>query len=247
MTLPLFSPLEQFEIIFILPLADFAFTNSSLVIFFIFGAMMYFFFHIQMSSYFVLKRWQLIGNHLYNFVKNLIVENIGSQFSSLFVLLFMLFFFLLIANLFGMVPYSFTITSHLILTLSLSFAFFFGINIIGLRKHGFEFLGLFLPSGAPLVIAPFLILIELISYIARVFSLAIRLFANMMSGHTLLNILAGFGWTMLTSASAIKLLFFIPTVIVFAVTGLEVAIAALQAYVFSVLVCIYLNDVIALH
>lgn len=146
-----------------------------------------------------------------------------------------------------MLPYLFTITSHLILTLSLSFAFFFGINIVGIRKFGFNFFGLFLPTGAPLIIAPFLIIIEIISYIARLFSLAIRLFANMMSGHTLLNILAGFGWVIISLGGLISLTFFIPTVIVFIVTGLELIISALQAYVFTVLVCIYLMDVLIMH
>jgi len=247
MTFSLLSPLEQFEIILLLPFANIAFTNSSFGIFLIFVTIILFFYHINLKSYYILTRWQLLAHKVYDFVKGLIVENIGAKYSSLFVLVFFLFLFLLVANLFGMVPYSFTITSHLILTLSLSFAFFFGINVIGIRKHGFEFFGLFLPSGAPLVIAPFLIVIEIISYIARVFSLAIRLFANMMSGHTLLNILAGFGWTMLSLGGLMSITFLIPTGIVLAVTGLELAIAALQAYVFTVLVCIYLHDAIALH
>lgn len=155
---------------------------------------------------------------------------------------------LVFCNLIGMIPYSFTITSAFSITLFLSLGFFIGVNIIGCLIHGTDILNLFLPGGAPLPIVPFLIIIEIISYFARIFSLSIRLFANMMSGHTLLKILIGFSWNMFNCGSKlIILLALIPFFIVFVITGLELAIAFLQAYVFTVLICIYLNDVFAFH
>jgi ATP synthase subunit 6 len=247
----MFTPLEQFEIINIIPLSIFglniSITNSTLLVFVIFSLMYTLLFFVKQKDNIVPNRWQLIIEKVFVFAKSLISENMGTKYFKYFVYIYVLFFFLLLANLLGMIPYSFTVTSHLIFTFTLSFSTFFAINIIGIRKHGLKFFGLFLPTGAPLVVAPYLIIIELISYIARVFSLAIRLFANMMSGHTLLKILAGFGWTMASMASIWALAHFIPLIIVFLVTGLEIAIACLQAYVFTVLVSIYLNDVIHLH
>jgi ATP synthase subunit 6 len=124
---------------------------------------------------------------------------------------------------------------------------FAAINIVGIRTHGFHMLSLFLPSGAPLALAPLLVMIELVSYSFRVVSLALRLFANMMSGHCLLNILAGFAWTMLSAGGVLTILHVLPLLVIFAIVGLELCIAFLQAYVFTVLLCIYINDAISLH
>jgi ATP synthase subunit 6 len=124
---------------------------------------------------------------------------------------------------------------------------FIGINIIGVKTHGFHLLSLFLPSGAPIALAPLLVAIELVSYSFRVVSLALRLFANMMSGHCLLKILAGFAWTMLSAGSFLTIAHFLPLIVIFAIVGLEISIAFLQAYVFTVLLCLYLNDAISLH
>lgn len=146
-----------------------------------------------------------------------------------------------------MIPYCFTATSHLCITLGLAITAFLAINIIGIQKHGFHIFCLFLPSGAPLILAPLLVMIEFVSYCFRVISLALRLFANMMSGHCLLKILAGFAWTMLSAGKILFLLHILPLLVIFAIIGLELAIAFLQAYVFTVLFCIYLNDAINLH
>ena len=195
--MPIYTPLEQFDIITLLPInffsMDLSITNSM-----IFTCIIFFLIFLSFKMYLVEvtiipRYYQLILENIVLFIKNLIVENVGAKFLNYFNYIFLLFFFLLFSNLIGMVPYTFTVTSHLILTFALSFVSFVGINIIGILKHGTNFLSLFLPSGAPLVIAPFLIIIEFISYIARVFSLAIRLFANIMSGHTLLKILSSFG------------------------------------------------------
>jgi ATP synthase subunit 6 len=191
--------------------------------------------------------YQYAIEQLLLFIKNLINSNIGSFFLRYFVVIFSVFIFILLMNLFGMVPYSFTVTSHLIVTFFISFLCFFAINYIGIFRHGLFFFGLFFPEGSPLFLAPLLVFIELLSYIARVFSLAIRLFANLMSGHTLLKILSEFAWAMLTGLGLMSFFFIFPIVIIFLITGLEIAIACLQAYVFTILVCIYLNDSIHLH
>jgi ATP synthase subunit 6 len=146
-----------------------------------------------------------------------------------------------------MVPYSFTVTSHCVVTVFLAAFFFIAINIVGARKHGIQMFSLFLPSGAPLLLAPLLVVIEAVSYSFRVVSLALRLFANMMSGHCLLKILAGFAWTMFASGGFLSLAHLLPLLVIFAIVGLELAIAFLQAYVFTVLLCIYLNDALNLH
>ena len=181
------------------------------------------------------------------FVVNIIIDSISIQKHSFVVIIYTTFIFLCISNVLGMVPYSLTITSHLIITLYFSLSFFIGSNIIGVRYLKQTFFVLFLPEGVPLVIVPFLILIEYISYISRIFSLAIRLFANMLSGHILLKILISFIWVIITSNVIHWLWNLIPLTIVFTVVGLEFSIAFLQAYVFIVLLTIYLKDLIHTH
>ena len=181
------------------------------------------------------------------FVVNIVIDSISIQKHSFVLIIYTTFIFLCISNVLGMVPFSLTITSHLIITLYFSLAFFIGSNIIGVRYLKQTFFVLFLPEGVPLVIVPFLILIEYISYISRVFSLAIRLFANMLSGHILLKILISFIWVIVTSNVIHWLWNLIPLTIVFTVVGLEFSIAFLQAYVFIVLLTIYLKDLIHTH
>jgi len=177
----------------------------------------------------------------------MIIESIGQNAKKYFSWVFFLFIILIIINLSGMVPYSFTVTSHLIITFWLGLSVFIGINIIGIRTHGINFLSLFLPSGVPLLLAPLLIMIEIISYFIRVVSLSVRLFANMMSGHILLKVLLGFAWTMMVANKILYIIHFIPLGIVFLLIGLEIGVALIQAYVFTILTCIYLNDAINLH
>lgn len=195
----------------------------------------------------MLKYHFLMVTNFFFFSKSLIVENIGLKFVKYIGIIVYLFMFLFLANILGMVPYAFTVTSQFIFTFSIAFIFFFGATFIGIVKHRLKFFGLFLPEGAPLAIMPFIVTIEIISYLARVFSLSIRLFANMMAGHTLLNILAWFCWSMILAFGIWIFIAAFPLIIIFLVTGLEMAIAFLQSYVFTVLVCIYLNDVIHLH
>ena len=146
-----------------------------------------------------------------------------------------------------MIPYSFTVTSHFIITLGLSLSLSIGITIVGFQTHGLHFFSILLPQGVPLSLAPLLVLLEPISYCFRALSLGIRLFANMMAGHSLVKILSGFAWTMLSMGGIMYLAHFAPFLIVFASTASELGVAILQAYVFTISICIYLNDAINLH
>ena len=146
-----------------------------------------------------------------------------------------------------MVPYSFTITSHLVATFTLSLLFFFGFNFIGIQKHKKKFLTLLLPSGASIFLVPLLVPIELVSYIFRLISLPVRLFANMMAGHTLLKVISGFSWSMVQIGGFFFFLHFIPLILLIFLIGLELGVACIQAYVFTILLCMYINDAINLH
>jgi ATP synthase subunit 6 len=152
-----------------------------------------------------------------------------------------------IVNIFGILPYGLSLTSHICLTFSLSFIFFISFNIIGVIKHKFNLATLWLPTGTPNSIIPFIIIIELASYITRIFSLAIRLFANMMAGHTLLKILGTFAWIIIISGSVLSYLAIFPLLLIYIIIGLEFAIAILQAYVFIVILSIYIGDTLILH
>lgn len=251
MNLLAFSPLEQFEIITLFPLTVFqlncSITNSTL---FLAIAVLICLAWISLSFYnnlVIPSYWQLAKENLYLLTATVVKDNLGSKGEIYFPFIFSLHLFLLFCNLIGMVPYSFTVTSHIVFTFSLALFIFIAINIIGLKTHGLLFFSLFLPRGVPLVIVPLLITIEFLSYIVKVFTLSIRLFANMTSGHTLLKIIAGFAWTMLNAGGVLALLHVVPLILLLALIGLELAISGLQAYVFTLLTCIYLNDVLDLH
>ena len=248
----IFSPLEQFTIVKLIPICffsfDFSFTNSSLLAvlccFFCFLAYSF----VCAKATVVPSAWQSIAEFLYEFIYfNVLSENVKKNGNLYFPMLFSIFSFILVCNVVGMVPYSFTVTSHIVVTLGLSIMAFFAINVVAIRTHGFHAVSFFLPSGAPLALAPLLVPIEIVSYGFRVVSLALRLFANMMSGHCLLKIIAGFAWTMLSSGGLLGVLHLLPLLVIFLIIGLELSIAFLQAYVFTVLLCIYLNDAISLH
>jgi F-type H+-transporting ATPase subunit a len=250
-SLTFFTPLEQFEIIplIVLGLGEYlAFTNSSFFLVIILGIIFtLFYLSVVYKPLVVPNAWQSLVESFYYFILDMIQDTIGNKGFKYFPFVFVTFIFILFSNLLGMIPYTFTVTSHVIITFSLGLSTFFGITIIGFKEHGLHFFSFFLPPGAPLAMAPFLVLIELVSYLFRGISLSIRLFANMMAGHTLLKILAGFGWLMLSAGGIFYVLHLFPLIVVFALTGLELGIACLQAYVWTVLVCIYLNDALHLH
>ena len=201
------------------------------------------------NTYFIVpNRWQSVIEIVYKMILSLVTENIKNKNSQYFFpLIFSVFFLLVSVNLIGLIPYSFTLTSHLIVTLTLSLAIFIGINIICVRLHGLHFFSLFLPSGTSIGLAFLLVPIELISYVFKPISLSIRLFANMMAGHTLLKVIAGFAFTLMGKVGILFVLHYVPLLILIPLFGLELGVALIQSFVFSILLCIYLNDAINLH
>ncbi len=239
------DPLHQFQIHSILDINiggyDVSFTNSSLWMV-IAAAIGYLLIRQGAGAgALVPTRMQLIAETLYMTVANMVRDNVGDAGRKYFPFIFTLFMFLLVGNLVGMVPGSFTFTSHIAVTFALASVIFIAITVIGLVKHGLKFFTLFFPHGAPLATAPILIPIELISYLSRPVSLSVRLFANMMVGHTLLKVIASFA-IMLGVVGGIA-----PLALLVGITALEFLVAALQAYVFTILTCIYLHDALHLH
>jgi ATP synthase subunit 6 len=176
------------------------------------------------------------------------LDNVGKNKGRYFFpLIFAMFLYILCLNLFGLVPSSFTLSSHLVVTFALSLFVFLGINIICIQTHGIKFFSLFLPQNTPVLLAFLLVPIELISYIFKPVSLSIRLFANMMGGHTLLKIIAGFAWTMMGFTGTLFVFHYIPLLILIPLFALEAGIALIQSFVFSILICIYVGDGINLH
>lgn len=239
------SPLEQFKIDRILDFRlagiDVSFTNSALFMVVAIALITLFLTLAMRQSALVPGRWQSMAELSYEFIGKMIRDNVGTEGRQYFPFIFSLFMFILFCNLLGMVPYSFTVTSHIIVTFALALVVFLGVTVIGFIRHGAHFLKLFVPSGVPLALLPLLVVIEVLSYLIRPVSLSVRLFANMLAGHTMLKVFGGFvvalgvigGWA--------------PLAFVVALTGLEIGIAILQAYVFAILTCIYLNDAINLH
>jgi F-type H+-transporting ATPase subunit a len=185
-------------------------------------------------------RWQSLAEISYEFVANMIRDNVGQEGRKYFPLIFSLFMFVLFGNLLGLIPYSFTYTSHIIVTFAMAAVVFIGVTIIGFKKHGLHFLSFLMPAGVPIFMAPLIVPIEVLSYFTRPVSLSLRLFANMTAGHTMLKVFAGF-------VALLGVFGVVPLLLVAALTGLEMIIAFLQAYVFTILTCVYLNDALHLH
>lgn len=185
-------------------------------------------------------RWQSIAELSYEFIAGMLRDNVGAEGRKYFPFVFTLFMFILFANMLGLIPYSFTTTSHIIVTFGMAILVFLGVTVIGIIRHKAKFISLFVPAGVPVFLMPLLIPIELISYLTRPVSLSLRLFANMMAGHTLLKVFGGF-------VVALGLFGVAPLIFIVALYGLELIVAGLQAYVFTILTCLYLNDAIHLH
>ena len=238
------SPLHQFEIHPIIPIqlggADVSFTNSSLFMVISLVLISGFMILGMRRGAIVPGRWQCATEMAYEFIANMLRDTVGQEGRKYFPFVFTLFMFVLFGNLLGMVPYSFTFTSHIVVTFALAAIIFVGVTVLGFVKHGFHFFSFFVPPGTPLPMYPLLIPIEVISYLSRPISLSVRLFANMLAGHTLLKVIAGFVW-------ALGVFGVLPLAFVVALTGLEILIACLQAYVFTILTCLYINDALHLH
>jgi F-type H+-transporting ATPase subunit a len=242
------SPLDQFQIkpLVQLEVAGFnlAYTNSALWMTLAAGTAALFLLASANGARLVPGRLQSMGELMYEFIAGMVRENVGDEGKKYFPFFFTLFCFVLFGNLAGMIPGSFTFTSHIVVTFTMALVIFLVITGIGFARHGTHFFHLFFPSGAPLATAPILIPIEVISYMARPISLSVRLFANMTVGHIIMKIFAGF-------VISLGAYFVIPGVVPFSVlvgiSALEFFVAALQAYIFTILSCIYLNDAIHLH
>jgi len=243
-----FSPLEQFEIIPLVHINGlFDITNSAIYISLVF-LVIFLLAYISISkAYLIPGRWQIIAENFYTFVVDMVKQQAGSKAYAFFPLFITTFFIILMSNLLGLTPFGFTVTGHIIVTFSLALAFNLGFVFLGLYLHKLHFFSLFVPSGVPKVLIPLIVVIEVVSYLIRTFSLSLRLFANMMAGHTLLQILSSFVVAFLSVSGLISFLAIVPFALVFAVTLLEVGIAFLQAYVFTILLAIYANDSINLH
>ncbi len=239
------NPLEQFTVKTLVPIqlgeVDASLTNAGLFMVITVVAISAFLMIGMRQRSLVPGRMQSLAELGYEFIAGMIRDNVGSEGRKYFPFIFSLFMFILFANLIGLIPYAFTFTSHIAVTFSMALFVFLGVTIIAIARHGLHFFSFFLPSGVPVVMAPVLVPIEVLSYLSRPISLSIRLFANMMAGHTMMKVFAGFiiplgilgGWAPLTVDVAL--------------TAFELLVAFLQAYVFTVLTCLYLNDAIHLH
>ena len=238
------SPLSQFEIKTLVPIKigglDVSFTNSSLLMIITLILTTVFLLGGMRKHAMVPGRWQLTAEISYEFIAGMLRDNVGKAGRPYFPLVFSLFMFILFGNMLGLLPYSFTFTSHIIVTFGLAITIFLGVTVLGFAKHGIGFLKFFAPAGIPIYILPLLVPIEIISYLSRPISLSVRLFANMMAGHTLLKVFGGFVIQM-------SLFGVLPLAFLVALTGLEILIAFLQAYVFAILTCLYINDAIHMH
>ena len=239
------SPLVQFEIKTLMDIKigaiDVSFTNSSaFMVISVVSASLFLILGMRRAQL-VPGRWQSMVELSYIFIANLVKDTVGPSGRPYFPFIFTVFIFVLFANMWGMIPFSFTTTSHIIVTFAMAMMIFLGVTIIGIVKHKVHFLTFFMPPGVPMYMAPLLIPIEIISYLSRPISLSVRLFANMLAGHTLMKVFAGFVISLGIAAG------WLPLAFVVALTGLEIVIAFLQAFVFTILTCLYLNDALHLH
>ena len=255
----LLTPLEQFQIISLFSVKifcfDFSITNLvliNIIVLLIYSSVVFLFssdtMYLKESTFFFIpNNWQILLETIYDVISQLLFDNINIEGEKYFPFISVLFTFILFSNLVGLIPYSFTVTSHLIVTFTLSLSIFIGVILICLQKYKFEMLSLFIPANTSFGLALLLVPIEFVSYIFKPISLGVRLFANLMAGHTLLKVIVGFSWSMLLLEDLFALVHIVPLLILILLVGLELGVAVIQAYVFTILTCIYLNEGINLH
>lgn len=247
------SPLNQFEIYDLISLKilnNFYISITNIGFYLILGTLFLWIINLIANNSLKLNtnKWSIGQESLYATIHNIVINQINKKQGQIyFPVIYTLFVFILINNLIGMIPYSFASTSHFILTFTLSFTIVIGATILGFDKHGLGFFSLLVPAGCPLALLPLLVLIEFISYLARNISLGLRLAANITAGHMLLNILSGFTYNIMTSGLLFFFLGLIPLAFIVAFSGLELAIAVIQAQVFVVLTSGYIKDALDLH
>jgi F-type H+-transporting ATPase subunit a len=238
------SPLAQFTIERLIPIHlgrfDISYTNAALLMTIAVALATLLLVGATARARLVPGRLQSIAELLYEFVSGMVHDNVGDEGRRYFPLVFSIFIFILFGNLLGLVPYSFTYTGQIVVTFALALFVFLFVTVVAFIRHGVRFFTFFFPQGAPIVMAPLLVPIEIISYLTRPVSLSLRLFANMLAGHTMLAVFAGF-------TVALGLFGFLPLSFNVALFALEVVINLLQAYVFAILTCLYLSDAIHLH
>jgi len=246
------SPLEQFEVTSLLGLnapifgyLNITLTNLGFYSLFVLFLIISLHYMGNNETRLLPSKWSIVLESFFASINSMVREQLGKELYLPFI--YALFFFILIANLTGNVPYSYTVTTSIIVTIGLSFTILIGVTILGLSIHKLHFFSYFVPSGTPLALIPLLVLIEIGSYLSRAFSLGIRLFANMVAGHTLLKILSTFLYQMFSSSLIVAVLTLIPFSIFLALIGLELAVSLIQSYVFTLLVCSYIKDAIELH
>ncbi len=243
------DPIHQFEIINLVPLGkigtyDIAFTNSAAFMVVAVGGISAFLLATTAQRQLVPNRWQSIAELSYEFVADTIRNTAGTEGMKFFPFVFSLFMFILVINLIGLIPFAFTVTTHIVITAALALSVFLTVLGYGFWKNGLRFFNLFVPKGIPIYILPLIVLIEVMSFLSRPISHSVRLFANMLAGHITLKVFAGF-ITMLTAFGAVGWVgAVLPLGLTIALTALETLVAVLQAYVFAILTCIYLNDAI---
>ncbi len=245
-----FNPLSQFEVHALVPIKlggfDASFTNSSLFMVLAIASATVFLVGGMSRHALVPGRWQSMAELSYELVANMVRDNVGHEGRQYFPFIFTLFMFIVFANALGLLPFGlvalhgFTVTSHIIVTFALAVVVFIGVTIVGIVKHGFRFFTFFVPKGVPLAMMPLLVPIEVLSYLARPVTLSLRLFANMMAGHTMLAVFAAF--VLLLGIWGVA-----PFVVIVLLMALEIVVVMLQAYVFTILTCLYLNDALHLH
>ncbi|MFZ5676830.1 MAG: F0F1 ATP synthase subunit A [Pseudomonadota bacterium] len=228
------DPIHQFQINNIIDLGPFSLTNSGLwaIIAVACAALLF----LLAPKHLIPTRLQSIAESIYEFIDNMTKEVLHENARTYFPFVLTLFTFILFCNVLGLIPYSFTVTSHIIVTLALALVVFIGATIIGFARNGFGYLKLFVPSGVPGLLLPLVVVIEVVSYFIRPLSLSIRLFANMMAGHMMVKVMAGFVVMLGVTAG------WLPLAALVGLYALEVLVAALQAYVFALLTCMYLSD-----
>jgi len=242
------DPIHQFQIAKWIPIevggVDLSFTNASAFMVATVVAAGAFLFLSTSNRGLVPSRAQSVAEMSYEFIASMLRDSAGTHGMKFFPLVFSLFMFVFVANLIGLVPYFFTVTSQIIVTFALAMLVIGTVIVYGFMKHGLGFLKLFVPSGVPPLVVPLVVAIEIVSFLSRPISLSVRLFANMLAGHITLKVFAGF----VTSLSALGAVgvagSILPLIMTVAITGLEFLVAFLQAYVFAVLTCMYLNDAV---
>jgi F-type H+-transporting ATPase subunit a len=250
----IFSPLSQFEVTNLIGInapilgnLHLNLTNLSLYSIFVVITIIGLHIYANNDNKIIPNNWSISLESSFASLNSMVRDQIGANMEIYFPFIYSIFFYILIANLISNVPYSFAVTASGVVSLGLSLTIFIGVTILALSIHGIKFFAFFIPSGTPLALVPLLVLIELVSYLARAVSLGVRLFANITAGHTLLKILSTYLFKLFTGNLLVQILTLIPFAIFLALVGLEIAVSLIQAFVFTLLVCSYLRDAIELH